>query len=77
MDTSRQVPAVIADKSETLGTAPAAGVQYRGEAADRKKTLVEGASVGVALTWRVLRPKTRRSDFQSAGCALPILEPRR
>lgn len=45
MDTSRQVPAVIADKSESLGAAPR---QRRSIAEKRRiveETLVEGASV--------------------------------
>ena len=45
MDTSRQVPAVIADKSELLGAAPR---QRRSIAEKRRiveETLVEGASV--------------------------------
>src|SRR5947209_13534762 len=45
MDTSRQVPAVIADKSESLGAAPR---QRRSVAEKRRiveETLVEGASV--------------------------------
>jgi transposase len=45
MDTSRQVPAVIADKSDSLGAAPR---QRRSIAEKRRiveETLVEGASV--------------------------------
>src|SRR6266487_92578 len=83
MDTSRQVPAVIADKSESLGAAPR---QRRSVAEKRRiveETLVEGASVarvarahGInanqVFGWRRLYRAGRLGERKPATKLLPV-----
>jgi transposase len=83
MDTSRQVPAVIADKSESLGAAPR---QRRNIAEKRRiveETLVEGASVarvarahGInanqVFGWRRLYLGGRLGERKPAMTLLPV-----
>jgi transposase len=83
MDTSRQVPAVIADKSESLGAAPR---QRRSVAEKRRiveETLVEGASVarvarahGInanqVFGWRRLYRAGRLGECKPAIKLLPV-----
>lgn len=83
MDTSRQVAAVIADKSESLGAAPR---QRRSIAEKRRiveETLVEGASVarvarahGInanqVFGWRRLYQAGRLGDRKPAMKLLPV-----
>jgi transposase len=83
MDTSRQVPAVIADKSESLGASPR---QRRSIAEKRRiveETLVEGASVarvarahGInanqVFGWRRLYQAGRLGDRKPAMKLLPV-----
>ena len=83
MDTSRQVPAVIADKSESLGAAPR---QRRSIAEKRRiveETLVEGASVArvarahdinanQVFGWRRLYQAGRLGDRKPAMKLLPV-----
>lgn len=83
MDISRQVPAVIADKSESLGAAPR---QRRSIAEKRRiveETLVEGASVarvarahGInanqVFGWRRLYVAGRLGEHKPAMKLLPV-----